>query len=63
MPQYIVPIVLFIMFLSFLFWQNNKKKHAIKNKKQDYHIELSEVIQKRYFDEYEKEQAKQHKDI
>lgn len=55
MNQFVIPILLLILLLvSFLFSKWKQKKN-IQDKQKEYHVELSDVIQKEYFDEYEKE--------
>lgn len=47
-----IPIGLFLcMLLLYVISKHNKQKN-----KEKYHVPLSETIQKKYFDEYEKEQ-------
>lgn len=55
MNRFVIPILLLILLLvSFLFSKWKQKKN-IQDKQKEYHVELSDVIQKEYFDEYEKE--------
>ena len=55
MNQFVIPILLLILLLvSFLFSKWKQRKN-IQDKQKEYHVELSDVIQKEYFDEYEKE--------
>lgn len=54
MNQFVIPILLLILLLvSFLFSKWKQRKN-IQDKRKEYHVELSDVIQKEYFDEYEK---------
>lgn len=54
MNQFVIPILLLILLLvSFLFSKWKQRKN-IQDKQKEYHVELSDVIQKEYFDEYEK---------
>ncbi len=55
MNQFVIPVLLLTLLLvSFLFSKWKQRKN-IQDKQKEYHIELSDVIQKEYFDEYEKE--------
>ncbi|EFC06236.1 hypothetical protein HMPREF9013_0938 [Bulleidia extructa W1219] len=55
MNQFVIPVLLLILLLvSFLFSKWKQRKN-IQDKQKEYHVELSDVIQKEYFDEYEKE--------
>ena len=55
MNQFVIPILLLILLLvSFLFSKWKQRKN-IQDKQKEYHVELSDVIQKEYFDKYEKE--------
>lgn len=55
MNQFVIPILLLILLLvSFLFSKWKQRKN-IQDKQKEYHVELSDVIQREYFDEYEKE--------
>ncbi|MBW9213206.1 MULTISPECIES: hypothetical protein [Terrabacteria group] len=56
MSPFIVPILLIIVISAYFMLSKWKHKKAVRNKQEDYHIELSDDIQKEYFDEYEREE-------
>lgn len=56
---YLFPALLLVVILAFWLWKYQAKKKSIKDNKEQYRVQLSDAIQEKYFDEYEKEKEKE----